>query len=250
MIMVPFISALLTTQGFPANHIVKVAIATSLATILFTSVSSVWAHHKKGAVRWSIVYSLAPGIVLGALIAAQIAGTLKNQWMEIFFGLFVGYMAMQMLKPKTKTIDKSMKSDQGIAAPTLPANSTLFGVGSLIGALSAMVGAGGGFMTVPYLTGKGIPLPKAVAISAACGFPIALAGAVGYIIAGWDLHIAPYTTGYIYWPALLVISAASVVTAPWGAHQAATLPVAMLRKFFGAMLLCIAAYMLWLGLKA
>lgn len=244
MLMVPFISALLKAQRFPPEHIVKVAIATSLATILFTSVSSVWAHHKKGAVQWSIVKALAPGIVLGALLGAQIAGQVKNQWMEIFFGLFVGYMALQMLKPKTKTIQQVASE----SAEPSPSTAKLFSVGGMIGAMSAMVGAGGGFITVPYLNSKGLPLPKAVAVSAACGFPIALAGAVGYMIAGWGLNVGPHTTGFIYWPALVVISAASVVTAPWGAHQATVLPIPTLRKFFGAMLLCIAAYMLWLGI--
>jgi uncharacterized protein len=245
MLMVPFISVLLKAQGFPPEHIVKVAIATSLATILFTSVSSVWAHHKKGTVQWSIVKALAPGIVFGALLGAQVAGQIKNQWLEIFFGLFVGYMAVQMLKPKTKAIQPTA----AIEIKPLPSTTQLFSAGAMIGTLSAMVGAGGGFITVPYLNGKGLPLPKAVAVSAACGFPIALAGAAGYVIAGWDLNVGPHTTGFIYWPALVVISAASVVTAPWGAHQASVLPIPTLRKFFGAMLLCIATYMLWLGIS-
>jgi uncharacterized protein len=244
MIMVPFMSALILHQGLPANSATKVAIATSLATILFTSISSVWAHHKRGAVQWPAVKGLAPGIVLGGLIAAQFAALAKDSWMAIFFAIFVGYMALQMLRAKKPSASPST------TPPELPSLMTLTGVGALIGGLSSLVGAGGGFMTVPFLVSKGVKMPQAVATSAACGFPIALAGTAGYVISGWHLDIAPTAVGFIYLPALAIVSAASILTAPVGARMASTLPVASLKKAFGTMLLCVAFYMLWKGLAA
>jgi uncharacterized protein len=243
MVMVPFMSALIIQQGLPASSGTKVAIATSLATILFTSLSSVWAHHKRGAVQWGIVKALAPGIVMGGLVAAQFAAQVKDSWMSIFFAIFVGYMALQMLRTKKPTA--AVASD----APTFPSPAKLTGVGALIGGLSSLVGAGGGFMTVPFLVGQGIKMPQAVATSAACGFPIALAGTIGYVISGWHLNIAPNAIGFIYLPALLIVSFASMATAPLGAKLASTLPVPTLKKAFGTMLLGVAIYMLWRGIS-
>ena len=241
MIMVPPLIMLMTSRGFPQEHIIKVAIATSLATILFTSISSVRAHHERGGVQWPIVAKLAPGICVGTLITAQIAGLLNTRWLTIFFGLFVGYSAIKMLQ-KNK--------NAGAETKPMPKALGLFGVGGVIGGLSALVGAGGGFMTVPFLANRGLTMQHAVASSAACGFPIALAGAIGYIIAGWNVQIAPYTAGYIYLPALFMISLASVITAPIGAKTAANMPMATLKKFFGFMLMALATYMMWRGLAA
>jgi uncharacterized protein len=242
MIMVPFLGMVLKANGVPVDQIVKVSIATSLATILFTSISSVWSHHHRGTVRWDLVALLAPGIVIGSLVAAQFAAVAKDSWMAIFFGLFVGYMALQMLRPKSKTASTTTPK-------TLPPNYQLTGVGAAIGGLSSLVGAGGGFMTVPYLAARGISLPQAIASSAACGFPIALAGTIGYIYSGWDLTIAPGAIGFIYLPALIVVSIASMAIAPLGVKVAATAPTATLKKLFGGMLFCIATYMLWKGLS-
>jgi uncharacterized protein len=244
MIMVPFMSAIVVHQGFPTHSSTKVAIATSLATILFTSISSVWAHHKRGAVQWNAVKALAPGIVVGALVAAQFAALAKDSWMSIFFAIFVGYMAVQMLTGKKPS---NLSPTQ---APRLPSFPKLSAVGAIIGGLSSLVGAGGAFMTTPFLVGRGVTVPQAVATSAACGFPIALAGTIGYVIAGWNLNVAPNAIGFIYLPALLIVSLASVITAPFGAKVAFILPVPTLKKAFGTMLLFVAAYMLWKGLMA
>jgi uncharacterized membrane protein YfcA len=239
MLMVPFMTMLLSAQGFAADQVIKVAIATSLTTIAFTSISSVRAHHRRGAVRWDAVRTLAPGILIGSLIAAQLAGALPGRWLAAFFGLFLGFSATRMLT-----------SAPPQAEGELPSSGAMFGVGSLIGALSAVLGAGGGFLTVPFLVKRSVPMQQAVATSAACGFPIALAGSIGYIVAGWSVELPPGTLGYIYLPALLAISLASVLTAPIGAKVAHALPTQTLKRVFAALLLALAAYMLlkaWQG---
>ena len=232
MVTVAFMTMLLGAQGFPVAETVKVAIATSLTTIVFTSMSSVRAHHRRGAVRWDLVRLLAPGILLGALCAAQLAGWLPDRWLAAFFGVFVGYSALKMLRSSATTVDKPV-----------PGPRLLFGAGGLIGALSALLGAGGGFITVPFLARRQVPMHHAVATSAACGFPIALAGTLGYIWAGRGLSL-PGSLGYVYLPALATIASASVLTAPLGARAAHALPTAALRRVFAVVLLALAVYML------
>jgi uncharacterized protein len=246
MIMVPFMGLVLKANSFPADHIIKVSIATSLATILFTSLSTVWSHHKNNNVRWKIVTALSPGIAIGALITAQFAARVKDSWMAIFFGIFVGYMAISMLRTGVKNQPNKAMNAQ-LHSP-LPSTPQLLGVGTVIGGLSALVGAGGGFMTTPYLNAKGVHLKQAIATSAACGFPIALAGTVGYAISGRHLSIAPDAIGFVYLPALIIISVASMCTAPLGVKVATSAPTAQLKKLFGAMLVCITLYMFYKGI--
>ena len=241
MVMVPFLTFILTGRGLSADLAVKMAIATSMATIIFTSISSVRAHHKRGAVRWDIVQRLAPGIVLGAAIASLgVFALLKGSWLALFFALFVGFSATQML------IDKKPK-----ATRTLPGTAGQLGAGGVIGFLSGLVGAGGGFVSVPFMTWCNVPIHNAVATSAALGFPIALANAVGYAIAGQGVSGLPDASlGYIYLPALLVIACASVLMAPLGVKAAHALPVRTLKRVFAAILFMLGAYMLWKGLAA
>lgn len=234
MIMVPFMAILLERLGFATETVIKVAIATSLATIVFTSASSVRAQHAKGAVRWDLVRALAPGILLGSLIGAQFAAWLRSGLLTLIFGLFIATMATQMLRQKKPNPDR-----------TLPGAAGLFGAGGLIGWASALLGAGGGFITVPFLVKRNVKIHDAVGTSAACGFPIALAGTAGYVIAGWHVDMPEGTAGYLYLPALLSISLASVITAPMGVKLAHRLSVQRLKKFFAFMLYCLAAYMLW-----
>lgn len=235
MLMVPFLTYLLGARGVPPELAVKMAIATSMATILFTSLSSVRAHHRRGAVRWDLVRALAPGIALGGLAAgAGVFALVKGQVLALFFAVFVGYSATQML------IDR-----KAAAARNLPGPMGLAGAGGVIGFLSGLVGAGGGFVTVPYLSKRQIVMHQAVATSAALGFPIALANTTGYVVGGWSLAPAlPGAVGYLYLPALAVIGAASVLLAPLGARAAHALPVKQLKRVFALMLYALAAYML------
>jgi len=239
LLLVPFLPMLLTSPGFSPVPIAKIAIATSLTTILFTSLSSVRAHARRSAVRWDIAKTLAPGIVAGSLLGAQIAAWLPGAVLAVAFGLFVGAMATQMLRGRATPADH-----------TLPGTAGMLGMGATIGALSALAGAGGGFITVPFLTRSNVRIHEAVATSAACGFPIALAGTLGYVIAGWNLHLPAGTFGYIYLPALAAIVATSVLTAPLGAKAAHAMSVDRLRRLFALLLYVLAAYMMWKGISA
>jgi uncharacterized membrane protein YfcA len=239
MLIGPFMTIILSSLGISADLAVKMAIATSMATIMFTSISSVRAHHKRGAVRWDIVKGLAPGIVIGgALASAGVFALLKGTALAIFFALFVGFSATQMF------LDKKPKPSR-----QMPGTGGQIAAGSLIGFLSGLVGAGGGFISVPFMVAHNISIINAVATSAALGFPIALANTMGYIFSGASLsHLPAHSLGYIWLPALGVIACCSVLTAPLGARMAHRLPVAKLKKIFAVVLYCLAAYMLWKGL--
>ncbi len=235
MLMVPFMTMLFTAQHFAPQHIVHMAVATSLATILFTSASSIRAHHARGAVRWDIVRWLAPLAFVGTVVGAQFAGRLKTPWLALLFGLFVGYSALQMLGAKKVAASK-----------TMPAAPVVLGVGGLIGFMSSLVGAGGGFITVPFLSSRNVPLHQAVASSAAMGLPIAAGGLIGYIIAGLHVSDLPSAAwGYIYAPALFSCAASSVLLAPVGAKLAHKMPVQRLKKIFAFLLIALASYMLY-----
>ena len=239
MLMVPFITAILGKQGLPAELSVKMAIATSMATIMFTSISSVRAHHQRGAVRWDIVQRLAPGIVLGALVASMgLFALLKGTALAIFFGLFVGFSATQMFLDRKPAPSRQMPGTAGQLA-----------AGSAIGFLSGLVGAGGGFISVPFMAWCNIAIHNAVATSAALGFPIALANVVGYVVSGQSAQGLPAGSfGYVWLPALAVIAVFSVLTAPLGARAAHQLPVKKLKRVFASLLYVLAVYMLWKGL--
>ncbi len=239
MILVPFITFLLVSEGIPKELVVHMAIATSLATIMFTSISSVRAHHKRGAVSWHIVKLLAPGILIGSWIGPWIGKQMNAPMLAIFFGGFVALSATQML------IDK-----KPAAARELPNAPGMFGAGGVIGMLSGLVGAGGGFISVPFMTWCNVKIHHAVATSAALGFPIALAGTLSNIYFGMnDPGLPPGSLGFIYLPALIVISTASVVTAPLGARTAHRLPVKSLKRIFAYVLYALAAYMIYKGIK-
>lgn len=234
MLMVPFITIILASKGYPGEYTVKMAVATSLATICFTSLSSVRAHHRRGAVRWPIVRLLAPGILLGSLAGAQLAVALPGKVLSVLFAVFVAFSATQMFqnrKPKPTR--------------TLPGRWGTFAMGGAIGMLSSLVGAGGAFISVPFMTWCNVKIHDAVGTSAALGFPIALAGTLGYIWAGQGVpQMPPGSVGYLYLPGLAVISVASMSTAPWGARTAHRMDIRPLKKVFALVLYVLAAYFL------
>jgi uncharacterized membrane protein YfcA len=239
MVMVPFLTLILSHRGVAGDLAVKMAIATSMATILFTSLSSVRAHHGRGAVRWDIVRAMAPGIVLGGLVAgAGVFALIKGQALALFFALFVGFSATQMLRDKKPKPTRQLPGAAGQTA-----------AGGGIGFVSGLVGAGGGFISVPFMTWCNVPIHNAVATSAALGFPIALANTAGYVVGGWSLPSPlPGSLGYLYLPALVVIAVASVLMAPVGARAAHAMDVRQLKRVFALMLYALAGYMLWRAL--
>ena len=240
MLMVPFITIILTNRGVSPDLSVKMAIATSMATIIFTSLSSVRAHQKRGAVRWEIVKRLAPGILIGSIIGSLgVFSLLKGTYLAIFFGLFVSFSATQMF------LDKKPKPTR-----LMPGTGGQMAAGGFIGFLSGLVGAGGGFISVPFMTWCNVPIHNAVATSAALGFPIAIANVMGYAISGQSVQDLPANSfGYIWLPALLVIAVCSVATAPFGARAAHSIPIGKLKRIFACILYILAAYMLYKGLK-
>jgi uncharacterized protein len=241
MVMVPFLTRILTQRGVSSDLAVKMAIATAMATILFTSLATMRAHQRRGAIRWEIVRGLAPGIVIGGLAAgAGVFAFVKGQALALFFAAFVGYSATQMLRATTPKPSRQLPGPGGQAA-----------VGGGIGFLSGLVGAGGAFIAVPFMTRCNVPIHNAVATGAAIGFPIALANTAGYVIGGWSQPAPlPGALGFLYLPALGVIALASVVTAPLGARVAHSLDVRQLRRIFAMMLFVLGADMLWRGLHA
>ena len=235
MVLVPFITMILAARGVPDALVVHMAIATSLGTILFTSLSSVRAHHKHGAVLWHVVKLLAPGIVVGSVIGPWIGKQMNSSVLALFFGVFVAFSATQMLINKKPA-----------AARELPGTPGMFAAGGLIGILAGLVGAGGGFISVPFMTWCNVRIHNAVATSAALGFPIALAGTLANIVYGWgEPGLPDYSLGFIYVPALAIIVAASVTMAPLGARTAHRMPVRQLQKVFAVILYALAAYMFW-----
>jgi uncharacterized protein len=211
-----------------------VAIGSSLAIIVFTALASVRTHHGFGAVLWPAVRGLVPGIVVGALLGAWLADALATRALEIVFGVFATLMALQIgFAPKIEPEGPGR----------LPGRPGFLGAGTVIGSVSALGGIGGGVLTVPYLAWHSVPLRVAVGTAAACTLPVALAGAFGYAVMGHSTPLPPWTTGYLYWPAIGVIALASMVTAPLGARLAHRLPVRQLRRLFALLLVVVAADM-------
>lgn len=242
MVLAPIMALLFAWQKMPPDMTVHAAIATSMATILFTSISSLMAHHRKGNVVWPIAISLAPGLILGGLlVGGALFAALKTAWLALFFAVFVAYNAWRMLTAKPP--------EPGVGG--LPGPVGIFAVGAGIGAVSGLVGAGGAFLSVPFMVRSHVPIYRAIGTSAALGFPIALASCVGYVYSGWGLaNEFPGMIGYIYWPALLIVVCASVVTAPMGARMSSKLPIPVLKRGFACLLFLLACSMAWEAFQA
>jgi uncharacterized membrane protein YfcA len=234
VVIVPILTFLFTAQEVPAPVVLPLALGTSLASIAFTSIASLRAHHREGAVDWQVFRSVTPGILLGTLAGSSLAAQLSSRSLKGFFVAFLFAVALQMLlgaRPR----------------PTrqLPGAGGLFGVGSAIGGVSSLVGIGGGSMSVPFLVWCNVSVHRAIGTSAAIGFPIAVAGAVGYAANGLAASgLPPHSLGFVHLPALAGIAAVSLLTAPLGARLAHALPVTPLRRLFALLLLAIGTKML------
>lgn len=233
LIIVPVLYYIFSTQGYEPQHLMHMAVATSLATIVFTSISSTLAHHKKRAVLWPTVFILGPGIIIGSWFGGIFASSLENRILTIVFAVFELVVAIHLLLQKQPTRHQ-----------TNIKKSTATTGGMIIGFISAIVGIAGGTMTVPFLHWFNVSMHKAVATSAACGFPIALFGALSYIYAGWgkELSSAP-SIGYLQLYALIMIATSSFVFAPLGARLAHAITEKTLRLSFSFILFLLSISM-------
>ena len=240
MLMVPFLTVIFSNRGVEAGLALKMAVATAMATILFTSISSVRAHHARGAVRWDLVKALAPGIVAGGLLSgAGLFAVIKGNALGLLFAGFVGFSATQMLLDRKPQPGRQMPGALGAGA-----------AGAGIGLVAGLVGAGGAFMSVPFMVWCNVAIHNAVATSAALGFPIALSSTAGYVIAGWGMPSPlPGTLGYLSLPALGVLALASVLMAPHGARAAHRLDTKRMKKVFAVLLYGLAGFMVWRMLR-
>ncbi|MFA7351800.1 MAG: sulfite exporter TauE/SafE family protein [Methylotenera sp.] len=232
-ILVPAFTMLFIYQGFPKDNVVHIALGTSMACIAVTSFSSMRAHHANGAVIWRLAKVMIPGIIIGTFAATFLATTLSSKALAIFFALFMTYVSSQMFRNR-----KSHESTRHASKTEL--RLVAFG----IGAISALVSIGGGSLTVPYLNWRSVEIKKAIGTSAALGFPIAIAGTFGYLINGLsDVALTEYTWGFIYLPAVLLVSIPSFFTAPFGARLTQRLPIQTLKKIFGVLLILLSLKM-------
>ena len=235
LVIVPILVFSFGTQKIEPEIIMHLALGTSLASIMFTSVSSFMAHHRRGAVHWDIVRKIVIGIFVGTFLGSCFASLLSTNILKGFFVIFLFFVAFQMLfnkKPK--------------ASRELPGTVGMFGVGNIIGFISSLVGIGGGALSVPFMVWSNVVVHHAIGTSAAIGLPIAVAGTIGYIFNGWGVSELPsYSIGYVYLPALFGIAAISVFTAPIGVKLAHSLPVDKLKKIFACLLIVVATKMLF-----
>ena len=234
MLYVPLLTWLFEAQGFASSTLLHLALGTSLTTIVFTSISSARTHHAKGNVDWSIVRGITPGILVGGVIGGLLAKHLSTTTLALIFAAFVTYSAVQMFlnaKPKPSR--------------SLPGTAGLIGVGATISTLSQLVGAGGGFLSVPFMTWCNVNMHRAVGTSAAIGLPIAIVGTIAFFFSGRTVTgLPPGSLGFIYLPALLGVLVPSVLMAPVGARLASRLPVATLKRVFAGFLFVLALKML------
>ena len=238
LIMVPALAFVLPRQGANPALVMQVAIATSLAVIAFTSLSSTRAHHQKGGVRLDVLRWLAPGLALGALAGAFVVHGLKGRTLEVIVGTGALLVALQML------LSRPPNPALAASAPA-PAAAELLGAGGGIGLLSALVGIGGGSLTVPYLAARHLPMTQAVGTAAAGGIPIAWGGALGFVVSGWGLSglQGPHLS-YVSLPAFAGLVVFSVLTAPYGARLAHRLPALTLKRSFAVLLALVGVLML------
>lgn len=242
LIIVPILFIVFSQAGFDPSVIMHMAVGTSLATIIVTSISSVTAHHKKGAVLWQVFKNLAPGLVLGSFLGAGIADYLSGQGLQLIIGAFALWVGYRMFSGAKAAVDSSK---------VLPSPTRQMLAGGGIGIASAIFGIGGGSLTVPYLNKHGVVMQQAVATSAACGLPIAIAGALGFMWFGANSSLTiPNTIGYVHIYAFIGISVMSFITAKLGAKVAHRLSPAMLKRCFASLLTCVGLYFIYQAMLA
>jgi uncharacterized membrane protein YfcA len=235
LILVPMLTVIFTAQHFPADRLLHLALGTTMTAIIFTSASSLRAHHAHGAVNWQVVKHITPGIIIGTLGGATLVGMLPSRVLSMIFVLFIFYAATQMLLKITPKPSRK-----------LPGGLSMVGVGGVVGAVSSFVAIGGGLLVIPFLTLCNVRLQQAIGTASAVGFPIAVAGAIGYIGNGiaQSERLPQYSLGYVYLPALGWIVLASTLTATLGAKATHVMPTDALRTTFVLLLYLLGTRML------
>jgi uncharacterized membrane protein YfcA len=232
LVLVPVLSWIFSRDPATADMAVQMAVATSLATMLFTSMSSLLAHHKRGAILWPLVRQMLPGLLAGALLGSFIADRIGNIALGYVFGVFALVVGLQMLSGAGRPGNRS-----------LPGHLPVVGTGLGIGTISSLLGIGGGSMTVPWLLWHGQRVQNAIATAAACGYPIAVAGTLGFMLLG-DSQSSAHALGYVHLQALAGVALFSVFAAPLGVAAVHRSSPLFAKRLFAGFLLIVAAKML------
>jgi len=233
VVIVPALIFILGLHDFPVEYVVMTAVATSLCTIIFTSISAARAQIQRKAVDWGIFKRWSLTVVLGSFLSGFIAARIPPQVLEIGIACFLLLVSLIMLSRWVPDPSRKMPGTAGTS-----------GLGLFSGALSGLAGIGGGNVMVPLMVFFNTPMQRAVATSSALGFPLALVGTIGYAISGWGASITEWSAGYVYLPAAACIALFTVITAPIGVALSHRIPAATLKRGFGAFLLLVAGRML------
>lgn len=242
LIVVPCLLLIFPLVGIPPS--VHVAVGTSLATIIITLCSSINAHLQRSdkQLLWRLGKQFLPGIILGTLLGAGIAKLLSGAHLAILFGIIVWLLALRVFLVKNSENETETKSVEQL----LPAKFWLLPINMLIATLAAIMGVGGGGFMITFLQIRKVPMRISIPIATMMGIPVAILGTISYILLGWhEANLPQWSTGYVYWPAVLGITIASVFTAPLGAKLAHKLPGKLLRWIFVLMLVIIGAKMIF-----
>ena len=232
IIIVPVLVFVFSFLGFEDSYLVHIAIGTSLATIFFTGISSTRSHYLKGSIDAKAFFPIAMGISFGAILGAFIASSLDGDMLRKIIGIFAFLIAIQMMFNQNRNVKKS----------TNQIVSMLTGVG--IGSASSVLGIGGGSFTVPFFKYNGIDMKTSIGTAAACGIPIAFFGSLSFITIGLNEQgLPPLALGFIYMPAMFLISLASVFTASIGAGMAHAISDKILTILFSTLMILISTYM-------
>ena len=233
MTLVPILAALFTAQQMVPEHVMHLALGTSMAAVLFTGSASVREHHKLGSVDWGVVKRLAPPMAAGTLLSTLASGWLPQRALALAFAVIVVGAATQIW------VGRKPRPGHG-----LPGSVALWGVGLIIGVIAGLVSAGGAFLSMPFMMRCGVPVRTAIGTGAALGLPVAVLGTAGYAASGWTASGLPAgSLGFVLLPALAGVVVASTLTAPFGARLAHRLPVTTLRRLFAVVLYLLAAKM-------
>lgn len=238
MLIVPGLFYLFGVIHLPEASLMHMAAGTSMCVMIFTASSSTWAHHTKGHIQWSIFRSVIAWIGMGVVIGNLLANRLPTDVLELFFGVFLLTIAFKIFLSK----QKSQEEQEATEVPNLAATSAM---GMTIGFKSGVLGIGGGALSVPFLLYCGLPMPKASGTSASFTLPIAIIGTLSFMLLSGNQELIPWSTGYIYWPAVALVAPLTMLGAPIGAQLSRIIPADKLRIIFACLLLFISMKMLW-----